>query len=204
MRWTILLGLLAALVLAPAARASDTAALLRDCQDDSVLEGHYTVAELRKARNEVVGDANEYTDCVDVLSRQIAAQVATSKPSSNSGSNSGAGGSSGSGSSSDGNNSAGSGTRTSSAGAAATSEPSPIVTPSTQQDGAALLDATKQGAQSVTAEGHPLAPGGRLVANVGRNGLPSTLVVVLVLLGASALAAAGPFIRRRVSAHRQA
>ena len=52
MRRTIFLALLAALLIAPAARASDDPVIQkiqRDCNDDSVLQGTYTVARVARS-----------------------------------------------------------------------------------------------------------------------------------------------------------
>ena len=93
MRRTIFLALLATLLCASAARAAGTEAILRDCQDDSVLQGHYSVEELRKARRDMDADIREYTDCSDVIGRAIAAKTS----SASSGGNGGGSGSSGGG-----------------------------------------------------------------------------------------------------------
>src|SRR4051812_50194942 len=90
MRRTLLLGLLAALLLAPAAYADGTTIkIIRDCADDGVLEGHYTPSELRKARDNLPTDVDEYSDCSDVLSRALATD--TSPSHSGSGGSPGAG-----------------------------------------------------------------------------------------------------------------
>ena len=47
MRRTIFLALLAALLIAPAARATPPDEIARDCNDDSVLQGNYSLADLR-------------------------------------------------------------------------------------------------------------------------------------------------------------
>ena len=62
----------------PAANAASTTQILRDCADDGVLQGDYTPAELRKARQNIPTDTDEYTDCRDVLARAAAAGVAGS------------------------------------------------------------------------------------------------------------------------------
>ncbi len=78
------LGLFA---LVPTANAASTTKILRDCADDGVLQGDYTPKELRKARQNIPTDTDEYTDCRDVLARAAAAGV-----SSRGGSGSGASG----------------------------------------------------------------------------------------------------------------
>ncbi len=185
MRRTLLLvlGLAAALLLAPAAFAdSTTTKIIRDCADDGILEGHYTPAALRKARDNLPTDVNEYSDCGDVLSRALSADVSS------------AGGGSGGGSSS--------------AAPAATPAPqysdsvadsSGAVAPSDASDQKAVADAAAQGGEGDVIEGRPLAPAATVAS---RNSLPSTLVVVLVLLAGVALAIVVPTIRRRVSARR--
>src|SRR3954471_6426243 len=94
MRRTIFLALLAALLCAPTARAAGkTTAILRDCADDGILQGSYTAAQLRTARDNVPAELNEYSDCQDVLSRAISGKAAASSSnnSGNSGGSSGTG-----------------------------------------------------------------------------------------------------------------
>src|SRR3954465_14022574 len=92
---TILLALLATLLCAPAARAADTTTKIwRDCIEDDVLDGHYTVAQLREARSHAPADGVEYSSCTDLLSRTIAAMTTSS---SHSGDNHGGGGAGGGG-----------------------------------------------------------------------------------------------------------
>src|SRR5262245_60227353 len=71
MRRTILLALLATLLCAPVARADTTTQIWRDCVLDSKLDGNYTLAQLRQARNHPPADGLEYTDCTDILARAI-------------------------------------------------------------------------------------------------------------------------------------
>src|SRR5215217_5480786 len=82
----------------PAANAASTTQILRDCADDGVLQGDYTPSELRKARQNIPTDTDEYTDCRDVLARAAAAGVAAKGGTGGTG---GAGGSSGSGGAAD-------------------------------------------------------------------------------------------------------
>jgi hypothetical protein len=58
---------------APAALAADYHDAIRDCNDDGVLQGHYTRSTLRQARNHLPASLREYSDCADVLARAIAA-----------------------------------------------------------------------------------------------------------------------------------
>ena len=81
----VLAGLLLLLAIAPAAEAASTTQILRDCADDGVLQGHYSPSELRKARQNIPTDTDEYTDCRDVLARAAAAGVASKGGSGGSG-----------------------------------------------------------------------------------------------------------------------
>jgi hypothetical protein len=203
MRRTIFLALLATLLCAPAARADTTTQIWRDCVLDSKLDGHYTVAQLRQARSHPPADGLEYTDCTDILARAIAAKTSSSSNSNpNSGGNSSGGGNSG------GGGGGGGGTGSSSGGGgggggAADSAPAAPLTPTTPADQQALTEAAIHGDNVVKVDGKPVMPGGSsLAADVGRNSLPTTLVIVLIMLGLAAILAGGRRIRDRVIAHR--
>lgn len=58
---------------APSALAADYHDAIRDCNDDGVLQGHYSRSTLRQARNHLPASLREYSDCADVLARAIAA-----------------------------------------------------------------------------------------------------------------------------------
>jgi hypothetical protein len=203
----MLLALLATLLCAPAARADTTTQIWRDCVLDSKLDGNYTLAQLRQARSHPPADGLEYTDCTDILARAIAAKTSSSSNSHSGGNSSGAGGTGGGGG---GGAGGGGGTGSSSGGGGgggggnAGSAPAAPLTPSTPADQQALTDAATQGAQPVKVDGKPVMPGGtsRLAADVGRNSLPSTLVIVLILLALAAILGGGRRIRDRVIAHR--
>jgi hypothetical protein len=181
MRRIILPALLATLLLAPPARADDTK-IIRDCAVDDVLDGHYSTAELRSARAHLPTDVDEYSSCRDVLSRAIAAATQSSGPS---GGGSGAPGSGGG--------------SPSSGGGGGGSAPSAPVTPSTPQDQAALSQAAQEGGRAVDVDGRPIVPGSaNLVSSAGNNPLPSSIIVVLVLLAGATLASITPFLRRHV------
>ena len=200
MRRTILLALLATLLCAPAARAADTTTKIwRDCVEDSVLDGHYTLAQLREARNHPPADGLEYTDCTDLLARAIAAKTSSSHSggtSNGGGGGGGAGGGGGTGSSAGGGSAGG--------GGSTDSAPTGPITPSTPADQQALTQAATQGAPPVMVDGKAVLPGGasRLAAEVGRNSLPTTLVIVLIMLGLAAVLGGGRRIRDRVFTHR--
>ena len=52
-----------------AAAAATRDEIIRDCADDGALQGDYSPAELRDARQNLPSDVAEYTDCGDVLRR---------------------------------------------------------------------------------------------------------------------------------------
>jgi hypothetical protein len=192
MRRTILLALLAALLVAPAASAAGPIQIIRDCEDDGVLQGNYSASELRKARSELPTDIDEYSDCRDVLSRAITAATASSKPTptptpspSDSGGGQGGGGT----------GSGGGGTDTSSRDE---ERAALLSAPSSPQDAKAVGAAAADGDKAIKAELAQRDPGAtRLAASVGRNGLPTTMIAVLALLAATLVAACLPLIRRR-------
>jgi hypothetical protein len=192
MRRTILLALLAALLLAPTASAAGPIQIIRDCEDDGVLQGSYTASELRDARSKLPTDIDEYSDCRDVLSRAITAATAASKPSptrspTDSGGvdQSGGGGGTGSGGGTD--------------STSRDEERAALLSaPSSPQDAQAVGAAAADGDKAIKAEIAQRDPGAtRLAASVGRNGLPTTMIAVLALLAATLVAACLPLIRRR-------
>jgi hypothetical protein len=201
MRRTIFLALLAAVLIAPAAaRATPPLEIQRDCADDDQLQGDYSISDLRKARAELPTDADEYSACRDVLSRAIAKAVAASKtptPSattSGSDSSTGAGGSTGGGSDNTGGGSSPS-TDTSSQDE---QDAAVLAQPSSPQDAQAVGAAQTLGEKQIKAELVARSPNQeRLAASIGRNGLPTTMIAVLVLIAATLAAALLPVIRRR-------
>jgi hypothetical protein len=198
MRRTVFLALLALLLLASVARAAGPTQIIRDCADDSKLQGNYSVSDLRNALKHLSGDVDEYSDCRDVISRAIASASSHT-------SDSGGGGSNGSG----GGGSSSSGGGGSHSGGSRHLDETPqsaqdgIVGASTAQDHAAVNEAAIKGAGPVSVNGRSVAPSARMATSFGRNSLPGALLVALVLLGVAALAATAPLVRRRVVAHRQ-
>jgi hypothetical protein len=163
---TVLAGLFLLLAIAPAAEAASTTQILRDCADDGVLQGHYTPSELRKARQNIPADTDQYTDCRDVIAR-AAGRGAAGGSGGGSGSSGGVGGGGGSGSDPGG----------------------PPVFPSSPDDQKSLDDAYAHGYDPVDLDGLKIAPGAAgLNAGSARNDLPTTLIVALALLAALALA----------------
>jgi hypothetical protein len=176
---TILLACLLAVLAAAPAQAQDTRSqILRECQD-GVLTGDYTTKEIRDARNNIPDDIDQYSDCRDVLSRAL-----QSSAGGGNGGGGGAGGAGGGGAGGGGGSGGGAG------GGGA------LLTPATDDDRKALEDAVAGGAAPVEIGGRPVEPG--TAGLVARNDLPSTLIVVLALLGAAAVIGASPAVRRHV------
>jgi hypothetical protein len=66
----LIIGALAVLALpAPAFASADQ--VIRDCARDGRLDHHYSNAELRRARNNLPADLDEYSDCRDVIANAI-------------------------------------------------------------------------------------------------------------------------------------
>jgi hypothetical protein len=164
--------LLAVLVAAPAALADSTRAkILRECQDGR-LTGTYTSKQIRDALNNIPDDIDQYSDCRDVLRGALLNQAG----------NSGGGGGGGTGGGGVGGGNGGSGGGQS-------------LTPSTDADRQALQEAATGGGQPIKIAGKQVTPGKGAL----RNDLPTTLVVVLILLAVAAVAALAPFVRRSVA-----
>ena len=202
-RRTIFLPLLAALLLAPAAaRAStDPKEIERDCTHDGVLQGSYSATDLRKARDSLSTDAVEYTDCRDVLSRAIAQKTASS----------GGGGGGG-------DDASPAPAASATASPDTTAEPSATAAPeaksdstvatdpgietgpTTPQDWKAVAAGREDGGQAVAIKGRDVSA--MLAADVGRNGLPGTLLIALTLLCVGCLVALLLPLLRRVTGNR--
>jgi hypothetical protein len=164
-----LIALLALLLAAPTALADATRnKILRECQSGQ-LTGDYTSREIRDARNNIPDDLDQYTDCRDVLTRALLSR---------------AGGDSGGGGGGDAGGAGGGGT----GGSGGSGTP---LTPSTDADREALEQATGQ--VPVEIAGRQVTPG----ESAFRNDLPTTLLVLLALLAAAAVAGLAPALRRR-------
>ena len=73
-----------------------------------------------------------------------------------------------------------------------------LAAPSSPQDAQAVGAAEASGEKQIKAELVARSPDQeRLAASVGRNGLPTTMIAVLVLIAATLVAALLPLIRRR-------
>jgi hypothetical protein len=165
----LVLGLFAVV---PAANAASTTQILRDCADDGVLQGDYTPKELRKARQNIPTDTDEYTDCRDVLARALAAGVSSR--------GGGSGGASG--------------------GAGGSDQPPPD--PNSPEGREIVGQAgAKPPPGPMNIGGRSVVPGrASLSADGVRNELPPGMLAALILLGAGALSTLLPPVRRRVLA----
>jgi hypothetical protein len=162
-----LIALLALVLAAPTALAdAPRNKILRECQNGR-LTGDYTVREIRDARNNIPDDLDQYTDCRDVLTRALLTRAG------------GDGGSGGGGAGGGGIPPGGDG------GAGA-------LTPSTEADRQALSGAADAGEVPIDVAGRRVTPGETAL----RNDLPTTLIVLLALLAAAAVAGLAPALRR--------
>jgi hypothetical protein len=168
------------LLAAPTASAGVREKILRECQEGRIT-GDYTPGQLRDARKNIPTDVDEYSDCRDVLARA-----------SLSGRSAGNGGGGGGG----GGTAAPGGVQPGGGGG------SEVFTPDAAEQ--AALDKVRGGAAASFVDGERIVPGATgLAADAARHGLPTTLLIVLVLLGVCGVVAAGPALHRRVLARRQ-
>jgi hypothetical protein len=166
----LVLGLFAVV---PAANAASTTQILRDCADDGVLQGDYTPAELRKARQNIPTDTDEYTDCRDVLSRAAAAGVSSRGGSGPGGASGGIGGSD--------------------------QPPADPHSPEGREIVGRAGAEPPPGPMNIG--GRSVVPGRASLSSDGvRNELPPGMLAALILLGAGALSTLLPPVRRRVLA----
>jgi hypothetical protein len=184
MAWRILLvcGLALVLLAPPAAAQSTRIKILRECAENGRLTGDYTAQQIRDARSNIPDDIDEYTDCRDVLSRALL--TLASRDSNPSGGGGGGGGTGGGGAGGTGGTGGGGG------GGGA------LLTPSTDADREALDTAGRAAETPIEISGSRVTPG---TAGELRNDLPTTLIVLLALLAAAALAATAPFARRHAT-----
>ena len=166
---------------AQVASAGDYHAAIRDCNDDGVLQGHYSLHTLRQARAHLPASLREYSDCADVLARAIAA---AGRP--------GSGGSAGGGSAPP-------------LGNPALTTGSGAIAPNIQQK-QALEQQARQSTKDVppsdvTVGGEKVLPGTAGLSNTAvhtsPNDLPAPLLILLIALGATAALATALVMRQR-------
>jgi hypothetical protein len=182
-RAAYVIGLIALLLAAPGtAAAASRAQIIRDCADDGYLQGSYSPAELRDARQNLPSDVAEYTDCSDVLRRaELGGDGGGDDPGTSGGGPAGPlGGESG---------------RT--PGEQPAPVPTPPLVPETDADRAALDGAQAAPQQTVSVGGEDLVAGASPLRDGYRgNAMPSSLVITLILLGLAGLALLSAPLRR--------
>jgi len=166
-------------VAAPAAMAGTRDDIIGDCAEDGKLDGSYTPSEIRDARNNLPADADQYTDCRDVLTRALGGTGDKQVGGGSGGGALGGGGSDG---------------------------PAAPLTPAGPDEQAALEKAATAGGDApVQVGGGTIVPGAAgFASDAARNPIPASLLAVLILLGLAALAAAVPYVRRHLHARRLA
>ena len=168
---------LCCLLLVPAAAHASGRAVIRDCTDDGKLEKSYSQKDYRDALANLPTDVDEYTDCRDVIRR---AQLGGAAGGAGGGGNGGPGAPGGGG--------GGGGP----------------ASPSGPAEKAALAKAQKGGGAPIHIGDRTVTPGGsRFTSADVRNSMPTSLLVVLIMLGAGVLAAGVVTARNRVIRRRQ-
>jgi hypothetical protein len=163
------------------AAAADYHAAIRDCNDDGVLQGRYTLHTLRQAKAHLPASLREYSDCDAVLARAIAA---AGRP--------GSGGSAGGGSAPP-------------LGNPALTTGSGAIAPNVQQKQALEQQASQStrdvAPQDVTVGGEKVVPGSAGLTNTAvhasPNDLPGPLLILLIALAATAALATALVMRQR-------
>jgi len=176
------------LLVAPPAEAWTVNDVIRDCSKNGKLSHDYPPSLIRKARESLPADIDEYTDCRDLLS-------APTSSGSQGGGDTGSGGG-GTATGAGGGSTGGGGGGSAPSGSNGPESPPAPPTPAELK----ALNAAKAGdtGEPVNVGGTPVTPGtAGMTTGAVDNGLPSTLFVVLILLGLTVAAAAGPLLRRR-------
>ncbi len=185
------LSALILLLAAPTASAGTRENILRECQSGAIT-GRYTPGQLQDARKNIPTDVDEYSDCRDVLAR---ASLSGRSGGSGGGGLAGGGGVSGGGGGGGGAANAPGGVSTGSG---------PVLYPAGKAEEKALAKARKGGG-AISLGNERIVPGASgFAASAARNGLPTTVLIVLVLVALCAAAAGAPMVRRRVLARRAA
>jgi hypothetical protein len=78
-RLLILIVLVAVACAAPVARAAGQIGPVADCNAHGQLTHAYSAAQLRSSLNSMPADIKEYTNCFDVIQRQLLAQLGHAK-----------------------------------------------------------------------------------------------------------------------------
>jgi hypothetical protein len=200
-RFRLRSGLLACVLtlglLTPSAALAGGSAVIKDCATDGKLDKKYPAADYANALKNIPTDVDEYTDCRDVIKRgQLGLGGGGSGSSDGSG---GAGGATGTGGGTGGGTDG-------SAGAApgnGLNAYDQALSTATPEERASVDKAAKLPTGPLEVGGRRLRPDSLSHGDLASlNTLPTPLVIVLVLLGAAALAAAfspvRSFVRTRV------
>jgi hypothetical protein len=171
-KYLFLVGVLAALAL-PAPAFASANEVIRDCVKDGKLDGHYSNAELRRAKNHLPSDVDEYSDCRDVIASAIKGGSDVS-------------GSGGSGS----------------PGIAATDPAGEAAAQATDQSDLAAIANSDKAPQDLEVGGNKVAPDDSGYFNLGgaANQVPLPLLIALCLLCVVALVSSMGSMRQRVPA----
>jgi hypothetical protein len=198
----LLTALIIACLAAPAPAVADSGAtkLVIDACRDEHIDGTYTQAQYKQALEQIPSDSDEYTACRDVLERGRLAALGNKRKSgggAGGGNVGGGGGGTGSPGTSPGGGSSSSTSGTSQAPAA---DPLASATPAQHK----ALAKAGQSAQPVDVGGKLVKPGDLGVGALAGSGhsVPTTLVALIALLAASALAGGGWWLWSRVLARR--
>ena len=170
----LMLSGLILLLAAPTASAGVREQILRECQEGRIVN-HYTPKQLRDARRHIPTDIDEYSDCRDVLS---SAALAGGDNGDRGGAAPGAPG-----------------------GVSLVGSTGNVLKPEADDERRALSEARADGG-SLSIDGEKVIPAAAGFSAGSRHGLPTTLLIVLILLGLCGAAAVAPAVRRRVLARR--
>jgi hypothetical protein len=166
-------------LLLPASAWASGDAVIKDCTDDGVIQGHYSQKDYSDALNNLPTDVDEYTDCRDVIKR---AQVG------------GTGGSGGPG-----------GTGGAAGGAPPPASGDPLSGATAAERKAVGAAGAAGASKPISIGGQMVQPGELGFGGLGSpTSLPASLIAVLVALALAAGAAAGTYVRNRVVARRSA
>jgi hypothetical protein len=193
------LALVFALALPALAHASSSA-LIKDCTNDGVINGNYSTKDYSDALANLPADVDEYSDCRDQIRRAQLGAGGKSGGSGGSGGTAGGAGAAGGGGGTTGGGAAGDGDT----GTGGTGPVDPLATASPAEL-ASFQKAVQSGNAPVALDGRPVTPGTLGGAKVsGLSDLPTPLLVMLALLAAGGLGAAGFGTKRLVDGRRTA